>query len=401
MRPIHLIALLGILAGALIIAGCLQSPLKGAPEVRLVYTDASRMQQLLMTNQIDGFIIWQPVVETVNSSGAGKIIAYSQYIPPDRIWADHTCCALEARQDIIQKNPGLANAISALTILSIQYINEHPDRAAEITADWLFGQKDIIAGTRVLRPVDIETKALSTVKFTTEPTDAWVRSNDRFVQTYIELDQLKGQLKYSTSEQAHTILFDFEPYRNARQMVDAKKIVPPPKESRTIGFGYLPSDHDAPLFVAAKDWQYFSSHYGIALRPKDATKIKPDMFDLIINNETVAEIRAVEGQGGAGLMKLMDQDEIQFAYAGTPPAIVAIDSGIPIKILHPINTEGSGLVVGVDAPCNDWQSFIQWAKDRAVAYRPLQIATVKGSIQEVIFRFAMKDAGIPVNVVSP
>jgi NitT/TauT family transport system substrate-binding protein len=150
----------------------------------------------------------------------------------------------------------------------------------------------------------------------------------------------------------------------------------------------------------AKDWQYFSSHYGIALRPKDATKIKPDMFDLIINNETVAEIRAVEGQGGAGLMKLMDQDEIQFAYAGTPPAIVAIDSRIPIKILHPINTEGSGLVVGVDAPCNDWQSFIQWVKDRAVAYRPLQIATVKGSIQEVIFRFALKDAGIPVNVVS-
>jgi hypothetical protein len=51
-------------------------------------------------------------------------------------------------------------------------------------------------------------------------------------------------------------------------------------------------------------------------------------------------------------------------------------------------------------PAKDWQSFIQWAKDRAVAYRPLQIATVKGSIQEVIFRFALKDAGIPVNVVS-
>ncbi len=45
-----------------------------------------------------------------------------------------------------------------------------------------------------------------------------------------------------------------------------------------------------------------------------------------------------------------------------PPTVAAIDKGTPVKIIHPVNTEGSGLVVDVNAPVSDWKSFVTWAQ---------------------------------------
>ncbi|HZD42564.1 MAG TPA: ABC transporter substrate-binding protein, partial [Methanomicrobiales archaeon] len=247
--------------------------------------------------------------------------------------------------------------------------------------------------------LEVEKQAMPTFKFTSVPSDVWIESNQQFVDTYAELGQISGQLKNASSEQVQSTLFDFGPYTEAKQMLDNGSIKTPPVYSGTIGFGYLPSDHDAPMFVVAKDWQYFNDHYGVTLKPKDPSAVKPTEFDLIVNNQKVADVRAVEGQGGAGLMTAMAQDAIQFSYSGTPPAILAIDKGAPIKILSPIHTEGSALVVGTDAPANDWNSFVQWAKQRSDAGKPLRIATGQGSIQDVILRAALHDAGINVKLV--
>lgn len=88
------------------------------------------------------------------------------------------------------------------------------------------------------------------------------------------------------------------------------------------------------------------------------------------------------------------------SYVGAPPAIAAIDQGIPIRITYPIDNLGTGLVVTKGAPVQDWQSFTAWAKQRSEAGKPLVIAAPgKGSIQDVMLRYALQDSGFATTEV--
>ncbi|GAB6284715.1 MAG: hypothetical protein STSR0009_09150 [Methanoregula sp.] len=40
------------------------------------------MPQLLNTDQIDGFFVWQPYVAMAREGGMGKILTYSEDLPP-------------------------------------------------------------------------------------------------------------------------------------------------------------------------------------------------------------------------------------------------------------------------------------------------------------------------------
>jgi NitT/TauT family transport system substrate-binding protein len=88
------------------------------------------------------------------------------------------------------------------------------------------------------------------------------------------------------------------------------------------------------------------------------------------------------------------------SYVGVPPAISAIDIGTPITIAYPIDNLGSGLVVTKGAPVTDWQSFSGWAKQRSDEGKPLVIAAPgKGSIQDVMLRYALQSSGFAVTNV--
>ena len=116
-----------------------------------------------------------------------------------------------------------------------------------------------------------------------------------------------------------------------------------------------------------------------------------------MNSQTVAEVRLIAANAGPELMQLAATNSAQMTFAGVPPAMAAIDKGTPIKVLHPINNEGSGLVATAGSPAKDWQSFSAWAKARSAEGKPLKIAAPsKGSIQDVMLRYALKDAGFTV-----
>jgi ABC-type nitrate/sulfonate/bicarbonate transport system substrate-binding protein len=384
-------ALAGLLiVAALLIAGCAQNPPPSEnATVEILYANAGQMPQLLATNQIDGFLIWQPQVEYANLSGVGKILAYSQDLPP-YIWKDHTCCAFIAREDQIEQYPDFVNAMSALVIAGTNYTSEHPNRAAIVTADWLSGGTPIVVGNVTLDAVDVEEHAMPTFKFTSDVTDNWIESNERFIQAYIDLGLITGELKDASPSEQDALIFDFRPYENATTMLAEGSIKTPARMQKAVTLGYLPSDHDAPLFLMLRDWQYFQETYGITLKPRDLNAVRPETADLIVNNETIATVNIVQGQGGAPVVTAMGQDAIQYAIIGTPPTIIAIDKGTPVKILQPVQTEGSALVIASGAPADDWPSFVSWAEQRSTSGKPLVIATVQGSIQDVILRYALQ-----------
>ncbi|MDO9538849.1 MAG: ABC transporter substrate-binding protein [Methanocalculus sp.] len=397
MAALLILALLG--------AGCVSEtpvipPEESHGEVGIMYTAAGQMPVLLSTGQIDGYMVWQPFVSVATASGIGKVVSYSQDLPPAGTWTDHTCCALSGREDFIKANTDVVNAIAALLILSGNYIQENPDRTAEISANWLFGGADMTFGAVTISSNDVLKGSIPTIRFSSVPSTEWLQSNDRFIEALRDIGYLTGSLKDAPSEDVREMLYDFSNYEAARAMVDAGEIKTPQKLTKPLSLGYLPSDHDAPLFVAIKDWEYFNEKFGIALKPRVNVPGKVDVADLIVNGVMVAEVKLVQGEGGAQLMTLMATDALQMAYAGTPPTISAIDKGTAIKILFPTQNEGSGLVVAASAPVTDWDSFIVWIDARSAEGTPLKIAApIRGSIQDVQIKYALQDSGVVVKEV--
>jgi ABC-type nitrate/sulfonate/bicarbonate transport system substrate-binding protein len=391
--------LIGCLAVLLVAAGCTTQKTTG--DVGILYTKGTGpMPTLLATKQIDGYIAWQPFVEVAPVAHIGKVITYSGDLPPDARWKNHPCCVLAARTDVMSRNPALVNDLGATTILATQYIAENPSESAEIVADWLAGKGNFTYGNVTVSSVDVLNRAFPTVKFVNEPTAAWMEGQVEFIYALRELGAITGSLANTTDEQSKAILFDTGPYNQAMGMIEGKSFAIPEAEDKPVGVGYLLSDHDASLFVAVKKWQYFNDTYGIALKPQDPKATRPDMVDLIIGGKKVAELKLIPADAGPQLMQLASTNAIQFAYVGNPPAIAAIDKGTPVKILMALNLEGSGVVVVTDSPATDWNSFVQWAKERSAAGKPVKIAAPgKGSIQDVMLRYALEESGLSVKEV--
>lgn len=410
-RVIPLLTVL-LVTVALCLAGCTQPPATpvqpGAttpvttpgtamPEVKVMYTAVGQMPALLSTDQIDGFMAWQPYAAVADESGIGKVVSYSQDLPPAGSWKDHTCDSFVVQRDLINKSPALVDTVSALIIAATDYTRDNRDEAAEISADWMFGSKEMTFGNVTVSSIDVEKASMPTIKFGTDPSPAWIKSNDLFISSLKSLGLLSGTLANATTDQTHAIIFDFTPYERGRELLAKGAITAPTDGPAKISIGYLPSDHDSMLFVALKKWQYFKEKYGAALKPRTDAPGKVDIADLIIGDKVVAEVQLVRGDAGPQLMTLLAQDNIQFAVVGTPPTIAAIDKGTPVKIVFPVQMEGSALVISQGAPVTDWDSFINYVVARSNTGKPLIIAApLKGSIQDVQFRYALESSGVTV-----
>jgi ABC-type nitrate/sulfonate/bicarbonate transport system substrate-binding protein len=392
--------LIGCLAVLLIAAGCTTTQ-QATGDVGILYSKGTGpMPTLLATKQIDGYIAWQPFVEVAPVAHIGKVITYSGDLPPDDRWKDHPCCVLTARTDLMASNPAFVDAMGAATILATRYVTDHPSESADIVADWLAGKGNFTYGNVTVSSVDVLARAFPTVKFVNEPSEQWMAGQIEFIYALRELGALTGSLVNSSDTESKAILFDTGPYTRAMAMINASSITVPEAEANPIGVGYLLSDHHASLFVAVKKWQYFNDTYGIALKPEDPTATRPDVVDLLVKGRKVATLKLIPADAGPQLMQLAATKTIQVAYVGNPPAIAAIDKGTPLKILMALNNEGSGVVVVTDSPATDWASFVQWAKERSAAGKPIKMAAPgKGSIQDVMLRYALEESGLSVKEV--
>lgn len=363
------------------------------PTVEITYTGCGPMPMLLATGKIDGYMAWQPFIAVAEEAKIGKLVSYSQDLPPKGKWKDHPCCCIFVRDDLVERNPQLIADFCALMTVADEYVREHPDEAAEVAADWLVGGGSMKYGEIIVSSVEVEKKSIPTIKFVTEPSDEWVKGNDLFLDVQRDLGYITERLKATGIEESHALLFNFTPYREAKEMLERGEIITPPVEEGTIGIGYQPSDHHTQLWIACDKWEYFRDNYSMYLKE---TKPKEE-YEFVVNNKSVARIRLTRTTAGPDMMTLVAGNTLQIGLVGVPPAIITVDKGTPGKIIHPIHTEGSGLIVTKDAPCErgNWTSFIEWVKKRHEEGRPVKIATpLRGSIQDVQIKYALKESGI-------
>lgn len=93
----------------------------------------------------------------------------------------------------------------------------------------------------------------------------------------------------------------------------------------TVTIGYLPSDHDAALFVADAQGQFASNGINTKL---------------------------VQFNNGGDLMTAMASGDVDVGYVGITPVLASIEKGVPVKVISSAQTDGSGLVVAKDSGIN-------------------------------------------------
>ena len=134
------------------------------------------------------------------------------------------------------------------------------------------------------------------------------------------------------------------------------------KDVDTVKIGYLPTDHDAALFVANSTGMF-----------KDA-KIKVELYEY--NN-------------GGDLMSAMASGELDVGYVGITPVISSMSKGVPVRIVAGAQNEGSGLVAH--------SSSVKSIKD----LKGKIVATPgESSIQSVLLKYDLKKNGLSTSDVS-
>ena len=131
----------------------------------------------------------------------------------------------------------------------------------------------------------------------------------------------------------------------------------------TVKIGYLPSDHDAALFVADAQGLYKEKNISTEL---------------------------VQFNNGGDLMTAMASGDVDVGYVGIAPVLSSVSSGVPVKVISSAQVEGSGIIVTDD-------SNIKSAQDLAGK----TIATPgEASIQHVLLSAYLKANGMSLDDVN-
>lgn len=118
-------------------------------------------------------------------------------------------------------------------------------------------------------------------------------------------------------------------------------------EGETITVGYLPSNHHSALFIAEELGMYQKANL---------------------------TLRLVPFRSGSDLVLAMEKGQVDVGYCGIAPVTVAKSNGTRIRVVAPVNTQGSGLVIPGTADGNLSQALVN--KTVAIPRR--------GSVQDVL-----------------
>lgn len=123
----------------------------------------------------------------------------------------------------------------------------------------------------------------------------------------------------------------------------------------TIKVGYTFVDHHASLMVAAKKGEAFQS-FGTYLKPV----VDKEKYELYDGGKKIANIELIVTKSGSESAALFAQKHIDLSLLSITAGMSAIDSGTPIKILSPLQTEGLALVFPKDSAVSGWDGFIKY-----------------------------------------
>lgn len=156
-----------------------------------------------------------------------------------------------------------------------------------------------------------------------------------------------------------------------------------------IRLAHAPHDHHAALYVAASKADYFRSNGGIYLR--EISKKKD--YELVEGEKVLATVTIDSSTGGGEIIRKLAEDQFDIAFGGFPPMVQAIDEGKPIKIIAPVMSGGSGLILAASLEAKSWDEFVKLVKKPGA--KQFRIGhQAAGSVQSLALERALEKEGI-------
>ncbi|MCC5909045.1 MAG: ABC transporter substrate-binding protein [Clostridiaceae bacterium] len=155
----------------------------------------------------------------------------------------------------------------------------------------------------------------------------------------------------------------------------------------TLGIGYMFSNHQTPLIVAAAKHEDFKDEgvYFKEVMPKEK-------YILMEGDKEVANIDLITANNGGEVMTMMGQGHLDMGLSSMTLPITSIDKGAKMKILSPIHADGIALVMPHDSSVEDLDTFIAYTENREEPVKIGYHSPVNAPV--ILFETAMKEMGI-------
>ncbi|QGT98645.1 ABC transporter [Candidatus Syntrophocurvum alkaliphilum] len=148
------------------------------------------------SNQVDAWVGPSPHPQVATTTGVGELVLDLRDLPPEGYWHDFPCCIVAATEALLTDDVKVAEQFMQVMTDASSYCNENRDILAEVTADWI--------GI----PQDAAQK--STVVYTTDPSENWVRGAGIYLDVLNDMGNFTGALQDKELEEVDEFLFNFD-----------------------------------------------------------------------------------------------------------------------------------------------------------------------------------------------
>ena len=155
----------------------------------------SNLLPAMTSKQVDAWVGPSPYPELAVTEGVGKIALDMKHMEPEGKWHDFPCCVLGTTDNVIAQYPEEVKKIVDLIKVAAHYSSEHMDEAAIVTAEFT--------------GVALEAAQMSTIKYTADPSEAWVNNMGITYDTLKATESLSKDLVDKDFEAAKAEIFDF------------------------------------------------------------------------------------------------------------------------------------------------------------------------------------------------
>jgi NitT/TauT family transport system substrate-binding protein len=162
-------------------------------QVDIKAMDPGPATSALSAGQVDGVFLPHPSPSIIELKGKGK-----HAVSSGEMWPNHACCSLVVTDKLIKEHPELVEQIIKTHIKATEYINAHPDEAAQIYAK--------------------KTRAnLTEVEHSVKNWDGkWVSDPNVQIPSTVEYAKVDYKMKYTKRELTAKDLFDTSLYERVK-----------------------------------------------------------------------------------------------------------------------------------------------------------------------------------------
>lgn len=172
------------------------NPNDGNADILMVdLKSTSNLIPALLSKQVDCWVGPSPHPAVAEYKKVGHIGLDSRELPPVGHWTDFPCCVMGASDQIIKEQPAVVQAMTDLMTAASRWSNANKTETAKIAANWI--------------GVPAQAVENSTIIYTTNPTENWLKGEDIFLSMLNSMNKFSGTMKGTDIQTATPILFDF------------------------------------------------------------------------------------------------------------------------------------------------------------------------------------------------